>query len=522
MRRHAGTDGTCNRHFNLAKMKSHRGIIRTSDNVFDFGRGGRTNLTCIYTFTLPSYESLHLKILNSSFGDRPCNTLTDFETGRFVCNETRGTDDGGLWFTPSASIRLYEEIWTNLNVTSHENCVCGNSSNNPMFFFTFLGRKVHLKFTVENMKSQDSPENFFVYLEYELKSGGCRGDNHYMRTESGMISLESSFTHGLKEKPPTCEHYPWIIEAREGYSLYLRVPGYTMIDTAAARASNRSLHNGTFGSYQPVSFISTSFENRMCPTTKNRIFIYDRNNKRTHKICPASNLQQMTKKSGQIVEIFSEDFEQYESPLYPPPPPKFIIEFIGRELGSYRIQWLEVMSAKMKVALLNMERLKTGKTITLEGMNGGEPFGLRNATFPDLTDPTKRLYEGADLISSQQNDRRETIQKEVCESYCPELNACISDKLWCDGEVHCPITLSDEKSCDSFWLTISQLMSPAVYIPVAAAIVSAIVCCGLVILCVFFKRTVLNGHSLKENGDGIRVSSLDRRLERMDPHDPIS
>ncbi|CAG7667441.1 unnamed protein product [Allacma fusca] len=520
VRRHAGTDGTCNRHYNLAKIKSNRGIIRTSDDVFDFGRGGKTNITCIYTFTLPSYESLHLKILNSSFGDRPCNTLTDFETGRYVCNESMG-DQG--WRPPSASIDIYEEIWTNINITSHRNCICGNSTNNPMFFFTFLGRKVHVKFTVENMKSQDSHENFYVYFEYELKSGGCRGDNHYMKTESGMISLESSFSHGLKDKPPTCEHYPWIIEAREGYSLYLRVPGYAMVDTlnaAFGKFTNRTLVNGTGLEYQQSSVISTSFENRMCPTTKNRIFIYDRNNKQIHKICPASNLQQMTKKAGQIVEIYSEEFDQFQSPLYPALPPKFVIEFIGRELGSYRLQWLELMSAKMKVALINMEKVKTGKSLSIPSISGDGTSLLHNITFPNIVDSTKILAEQDLLPTSHHDQQQQSIQNQICESFCPELNACISDKLWCDGEVHCPTTLSDEKSCDSFWLTVNQLMSPAVYIPVAAAIVSALVCCGLVMLCLFLKRTVLNGHSIKENGEGI--SSLDRRLERVDPHDPIS
>ncbi len=62
-----------------------KGIIRTTDNVFDFGRGGRTNLTCVYTFSLGSYDGLRLTVKNASFGDRPRRTVTDFETGRHFC-----------------------------------------------------------------------------------------------------------------------------------------------------------------------------------------------------------------------------------------------------------------------------------------------------------------------------------------------------------------------------------------------------------------------------------------------------
>lgn len=90
---------------------------------------------------------------------------------------------------------------------------------------------------------------------------------------------------------------------------------------------------------------------RVCPTTKNRILIYDGDNKLVQKICPASFTSTLAKSPSQIVEIYSEDFGKFHSPLWPAPRARFVIEFVGRELGSYQIKWLELISAKMKTTL---------------------------------------------------------------------------------------------------------------------------------------------------------------------------
>lgn len=140
-------------------------------------------------------------------------------------------------------------------------------------------------------------------------------------------------------------------------------------------------------------------------------------------------------------------------------------------------------------------------------------------------------------------DERPPSPPPVCSSYCPELRACISEKLWCDGEIHCPVTKMDEISCDSFWLTLGQLMSPAVYVPLLAAVVSALSCCVLVMLCVGVKKMILSSrfkrhhhhhhHHRPGSADGRSsmgsscTSTVDRRTLpprdwTLDPHDPLS
>lgn len=470
----AGSDSACSRHFNMAKMKTKKGTIRTTDNIFDFGRGGKRNLTCTYTFTMGAHDALKLSVLRSSFGDRPCRTQTDLETGRYACNYFKPpakssssgssggstslndtlsmlninstypthhpffvadhpsgnfTGGGGSGVTgghhhrqhnfPKSELTFEEYIWPGINITSHRNCICSNSSRSSGYSWTFLGRKILLTFTIENMKGQDGYENFFVEFEYEmLKGEGCRGDNHYMKTESGLISLESYFSYGPRDKPPTCDHYPWLLEAKDNHSLYLRIPGFAMMEEKKRshqqpRLQGLTLHNLTAALLQhsqldedglgsssiskdhrllPLPFTANSLVNssasskpsstltgsasfqqdRICPTTKNRIFVYDRDNRLVQKICPSSN-HQMSKKNIQVVELYSEEFYQFTSPLYPPPRPRFIIEFVGRELGTYRINWLEVMSARMKTTLKAMQTDFVGRA-TIAGRRLGANY----------------------------------------------------------------------------------------------------------------------------------------------------
>lgn len=316
--RHVGNEGTCHRHYTTAKMKKH-GTFRTTDNVFDFGRGGRSNISCTYTISLAPTESLHLTLTNASFGERACRTVTDSETGRYACQYSpflRPFPPIHRQNQPKSEIQLFEYIWSNSNLTAHHNCICGNTSGQT---FTFLGRKVQFVFTVENMKSEDSHDNFFVLFNYDIGSGGCHGDNHYLRTEAGLISLESTFLHGARERIPTCDHYPWLIEAKEAHSLYLRIPGIPMLDEKRHTPVGILGRNETRANdSRLVPRFPYSPPERMCATTKNRIFVYNQENHLVQKICPASTHQITARLPAQTVEIYSEDFSKFTSPLYPP------------------------------------------------------------------------------------------------------------------------------------------------------------------------------------------------------------
>jgi hypothetical protein len=152
-------------------------------------------------------------------------------------------------------------------------------------------------------------------------------------------------------------------------SLYLRIPGFTMVH------KNES--------------------ERVCPTTRNRILIYNNENALVQKVCPASYHQ--LGRTTAHAEIYSEDFREFNSPLYPTQHPVFKIEFIGRELGNYRIHWLQLVSARMMAAFEAVEKdgLRMGEAARAAG-GGVNGTGFERGAGP-WEDPLWRSMFDEDL-----------------------------------------------------------------------------------------------------------------------------
>lgn len=110
------------------------------------------------------------------------------------------------------------------------------------------------------------------------------------------------------------------------------------------------------------------------------------------------------------VHIFSEEWFSTPSipsasqngPIFhlePPRPPSFIVEFIGFEEGIAQINWLEISRTRRSYLVQHHLEHVIPKNLTSQN----ESFNLWD-----------------------------------CQYKCPELNACISESLWCDGRQNCP------------------------------------------------------------------------------------
>ncbi|KAJ8878397.1 hypothetical protein PR048_018975 [Dryococelus australis] len=104
--------------------------------------------------------------------------------------------------------------------------------------------------------------------------------------------------------------------------------------------------------------------------------------------------------------------------LQAPRPPSFLVEFVGRDPGLAALNWLEI--SRSRASLLQQLRAELGSgTSTTSGGAGA----------------------GADNDTSLPSDWE-------CPHRCPELNACISSSLWCDGRINCPSGYDeDEAQC---------------------------------------------------------------------------
>ncbi|CAH1129091.1 unnamed protein product [Ceutorhynchus assimilis] len=126
-------------------------------------------------------------------------------------------------------------------------------------------------------------------------------------------------------------------------------------------------------------------DSRLCPS-KNRILIYPAGHSEDyHVICPSS--------SSDTVELFSEGWSMFSyKKLQNRNARSFIIEFLRREPGNFLITWMEISKN------------------------------------PALALPSPY------------------IRAPDCPHSCPELGACISSKLWCDGLPHCPSGNDEQES----------------------------------------------------------------------------
>jgi hypothetical protein len=121
-----------------------------------------------------------------------------------------------------------------------------------------------------------------------------------------------------------------------------------------------------------------------------------------------------------VVEVFSDGWNRVNKSgtgllLLTPHARSFVVEFLEREPGSYAVTWMEVSKRPLLTA--------------------SSSFAMSSSTTPP-----------------------------ECPYRCPELNACISAALWCDGSRHCPSGFDEEESNCAY-----QFGIPLLYVSIGAS-----------------------------------------------------
>lgn len=184
---------------------------------------------------------------------------------------------------------------------------------------------------------------------------------------------------------------------------------------------NRSLFLLSWGLFLPLK--PRSEEPTRCPTS-NRILIYSgRPPKLVRAICPAEPGDRRL-----AVQVFSEEWWGEGLSHIQQRPPNFLVEWIGLEPGMSAFSWLEISRS-------------------------------RSSLLQQLQVPIN--------ISANETDYE-------CPHKCPELDACISPALWCDGKDHCPSGWDESESqCGATSKLLTSL--PGAALAAAAAVISSIV-----------------------------------------------
>ncbi|XP_017770463.1 PREDICTED: uncharacterized protein LOC108558152 [Nicrophorus vespilloides] len=184
---------------------------------------------------------------------------------------------------------------------------------------------------------------------------------------------------------------------------------------------NRSLFLLSWGAFLPLR--PRPEEPSRCPTT-NRILVYSgKPPKLVRAICPTTPGDRHL-----AVHVFSEEWWGEDSIHYVQKPPNFLVEWISHEQGVAAFSWLEISRS-------------------------------RSSLLQQLQVP----------INASANDT-----EFECMHKCPELDACISPELWCDGKDHCPSGWDEsEAQCGATSRLLTSL--PAAALAVAGAVAASLV-----------------------------------------------
>ncbi|XP_059482950.1 uncharacterized protein LOC132201076 [Neocloeon triangulifer] len=387
---------TCDREFkhDFRKLSGgDSGTFRSPKAVFFYGRGGNANLTCMYWFLVAreQQQSVRLTVNRAKFGERRCVTRFDPDTGRRRC-EFRGKN------VPTAQLRFFEAPWPNVMVA--RDCVCDKvTAANSVVVESAPGASLVVNFTVVGMNVTQDASDFLFEADYKFSLpdktsminsiGPCSfGDVDDQRLQgiSGDLTLRSpsNVDSNAGQIPATqalrggygdeCRNHPWLIELQEPFN-YLYV-----------RVRGLEITNGRGGD-----------ECR----TRNRVVVHRVNTLiEPTVICPDEN-------GGASVGIFSPGWKSV-LPITSRPPPgrherSLVVEFLEREPGGpYALNWLEI-------------------------------FHRPSAT---VHPPRDGKVRGEALLSAGLQSQPDPVRD--CPWRCPELDACISPDLWCDGAAHCP------------------------------------------------------------------------------------
>jgi hypothetical protein len=233
-------------------------------NVFLFGRGGNSNLSCVYRLEAPAGMAVKITLKRTSFGEEAvnrCATRPDPYNNRPRCVNIQSEPDV-RW----AELRLIEVPWRDMRAP--HSCVCDNSSVGMEYESS--SRVLELHFIVNGMTPNEDYADFHFEALFEAVP---MGGTDCSKIRKGKGSGGEVFFHG-PPVPPTimpntleatkapvmvtrsraCGHMPWFLEAEEKHSLFV-------------------LTWGSLLPLEPSPIAGADNELSKC-TTQNRILVY--------------------------------------------------------------------------------------------------------------------------------------------------------------------------------------------------------------------------------------------------------
>lgn len=450
---------TCDRLFDSSRFK--HGTVRSTRNLFLFGRGGRQSLNCNYIFRGQPGQRLRIQLYRIKVKSSDCTQQREPNSGANKCVYSNPKANG-----PSSRFSVWDSLGEANNSDSSESnqiripvdCFCNKTVNflTPIAFH-LIGGQATLNFTIENMRPTEDFNDYgfdalfeflsttndlsphtppFVQLEQsrqvQVETNPPR--NYTLTTHSLTVPSNFSFDYyqefkqrkRLIGKPN--EHvlinvpngFLWKNSALRTCSQLSRLVVYWILPSSSSADINRPIaticiepsrdQTGSDGSDQSGKLaalspdqMQLSFEIGSRPTN------YQENNFSNNQLNQLTGSRTLRFYANNSVDKID-----------------LVIELIATGKGQFRFDWLQ-----------SREREESpGSTRFHSSMRTSEPNQPARA-------PSDKLNGGSDSKSND-NSSNKLGNGTQCVAYCPEDGLCLKPEHLCDQISHCSTTGFDE------------------------------------------------------------------------------
>ncbi|CAK9815025.1 hypothetical protein ANTPLA_LOCUS8462 [Anthophora plagiata] len=372
------------------------GKFASPKSVFFYGRGGAQNVSCVYRFEAELDHRIELSVSRASFGQKGCSSYVDPLVNRWTCDRRLG-DSNKLGI---AELVVAEYPWQGVELV--RDCLCSNVTER-IVLRTLTSNVVEIRFTVTLMNVTQDYRDFYFEGEYrfvalgaETSEQGCstKLEERRLRGTSGEISLRSPLPRVI----PGVAAVEEILTNTEDLTATQCVNEPWLIEPEDARINYLYLRTAGY---------SITLDNVEECTTLNRIVVYSAaNTKDRSVICPEGGVD-----TARTVDFFSGGWNYSAvnaTVAMAQHSRSFVVEFLQREPGFYAVTWMAISKRS----------------------------------------PTPSI--GPNIFT--------ILPQEDCPYRCPEIQACISSVLWCDGIRHCPSGFDEEEANCSYRFGVTLLL----------------------------------------------------------------
>lgn len=213
-------EGTpCDRLF--VSADSPRGELRSTRNLFHFGRGGSRDMTCSYRFVGRNNQKLRLHLTSFRLNSTNCRHAMDPVSGLYNCRASPSVVE-----PRTASLMVLDTI---KKEEISIGCFCSGQryGHEKAITFDLIGSEVILNLTVTGMRSSDDSADFAFEAKYEFVEGGQCQAHAMVQTNLGrggeLIYSVPTAHQFVGNEAVKCR---WLVEGSPGKHLYLKFKGY--------------------------------------------------------------------------------------------------------------------------------------------------------------------------------------------------------------------------------------------------------------------------------------------------------